>query len=431
MKLHNKIFLGLLLGALTGVGSHFLFYPDPRLEWVVANLAYPVGQIFFRLIFMVVLPLIFSALVLGVSELGELKRLGRVGARTFGYTAIVSTISVLIGVGLVNIVKPGAGLEPETRERLIASISGPGMEKEKAQVMEKAKEAQSVPETIVNLIPRNPLGAAVNAFQGEILAFMVFAVLFGIALALIKSERTKPLVGFLEGVYDVVMKLIEIAMKLAPYGVAALIFTATARFGLEIIKSLSQYVLVVVAGLAIHQFVVYSILVKSLARLSPKLFFSRIGEVMITAFSTSSSNATLPTTMRVSEEKLGIPRKVGGFVLTLGSSLNQNGTALYEGVTVLFIAQLFGVHLSIGAQLTVVLMSILAGIGTAGVPGASLPLIVIVLQSVGVPGEGIVVILGVDRILDMCRTVVNVTGDIAAAAYVARKENLLKVPERV
>lgn len=431
MKLHRKIFLGLILGAVLGITSHFLFYPDPRLEWVIKNLAYPVGQIFFRLIFMVVLPLVFSALVLGVSELGDLRHLGRVGVRTLTYTAVVSTISVLIGVGLVNLIKPGEGVSPDTRDKLVSGIAGDSFQKEKAQIMEKAQEAQSPAETIVNLFPRNPLEAAVNAFEGEILAFMVFAILFGIALALIKSEKTKALTGFLEGVYEVVMKLIDMAMQLAPYGVAALIFAATARSGLEVIALLSQYVVVVVVGLALHQFVVYSILVKSLAKISPRLFFSRIGEVMVTAFSTSSSNATLPTTMRVSEEKLGIPRRIGGFVLTLGSSLNQNGTALYEGVTVLFIAQLFGVDLSLGAQLTVVLMSILAGIGTAGVPGASLPLIVIVLQTIGVPGEGIVVILGVDRILDMCRTVVNVTGDMAAAAYVARTEKCLDIPKGI
>src|SRR4030067_491925 len=271
MKLHNKIFLGLLMGAVLGITSHLLFCPAPRLEWVVSYLAYPIGQIFFRLIFMVVLPLIFSALVLGVSELGDLRHLGRVGVRTLVYTAVVSTISVLIGVGLVNASKPGSAMSPESKQRLIASVSGSGIEREKAQILEKAEEAQSVPETIVNLFPRNPLGAAVNAFNGEILAFMVFAILFGIALALTKSERTKTVTGFLEGLYDVVMKLIDIAMKLAPYGVAALIFSATARFGLEIIKSLSLYVLVVVGGLAIHQFLVYSILVKSLAKLSPRL----------------------------------------------------------------------------------------------------------------------------------------------------------------
>ncbi|MCI0530773.1 MAG: dicarboxylate/amino acid:cation symporter [candidate division Zixibacteria bacterium] len=428
MKLHRKILLGMVAGAGLGLASHFLFYPHPILDWIIGNIAYPVGQIFFRLIFMVVLPLVFSALVLGVCELGNLRHLGRVGARTLIFTAVVSTISVLIGVGLVNLVKPGEGIAPEARDRLISSLAGESFQQEKAQILEKAKGVQSPAETIVNFFPRNPVSAAVNAFQGEMLAFMVFAVLFGVALTLVKSERTKPLTGFLEGVYDVVMKLIELAMKLAPYGVAALIFTATARTGLEVVALLSKYVLVVIVGLALHQFVVYSILVKYLAKISPRVFFSRISEVMVTAFSTSSSNATLPTTMRESEEKLGIPRRIGGFVLTLGSSLNQNGTALYEGVTVLFIAQLFGADLSFGTQLTVIFLSVLAGIGTAGVPAASLPLIVIVLQTIGVPGEGIIIILGVDRILDMCRTVVNVTGDIAAAAYIARSENCLKVP---
>src|SRR4030067_3667819 len=229
MKLHRKIFLGLILGAVLGVAAHFLFYPDPRLDRVIGNIAYPVGQIFFRLIFMVVLPLVFSALVLGVSELGDLRHLGQGGFRTLAYTAIVSTIAVLIGVGLVNLVKPGQGVNPQTRDKLISGMAGQSFQKEKAQIMDKAKEAQSPAETIVNLIPRNPVSAAVNAFQGEILSFMVYALLFGIALALVKSERTKVLTGFLEGVYDVVMKLIDMAMQLAPYGVAALIFTATAR----------------------------------------------------------------------------------------------------------------------------------------------------------------------------------------------------------
>jgi DAACS family dicarboxylate/amino acid:cation (Na+ or H+) symporter len=195
-----------------------------------------------------------------------------------------------------------------------------------------------------------------------------------------------------------------------------------ARLGFDIIVVLAKYVGVVLLGLAIHQFGVYSILVRVLARMSPITFFRKIREIMIVAFSTSSSNATLPTALRVTEERLGVPREISGFVLTLGSTGNQNGTALFEGVTVLFLAQFFGVSLGVPEQIQVVLMSILAGIGTAGVPGGSLPLIVLVLQSVGVPGEGIGVILGVDRLLDMCRTTVNVTGDVAAAAYVARSE---------
>ncbi|HLF20176.1 MAG TPA: dicarboxylate/amino acid:cation symporter, partial [Bacteroidota bacterium] len=227
---------------------------------------------------------------------------------------------------------------------------------------------------------------------------------------------------WLQGLYDVVMKIIGIAMKLAPYGVAALVFSVVARLGIDVIVMLGKYIAVVMVGLLIHLLGVYSLLLKYLARVSPRSFFGSIKEVMLTAFSTSSSNATLPTSIRVAGENLKLPRQISGFVLTLGSTANQNGTALYEGVTVLFLAQFFGIDLTVAQQATVVLASVLAGIGTAGVPGGSLPLIVLVLQSVGVPGEGIGVILGVDRILDMSRTVLNVTGDMVAATYVTRSE---------
>jgi len=211
-------------------------------------------------------------------------------------------------------------------------------------------------------------------------------------------------------------------MRLAPYGVAALLFTLTARSGLDVLAKLGLYIGTVLAGLALHQFVTYSLFLKYAAGYSPKIFFTRIREVMVTAFSTSSSNVTLPTTLRVAEAELGIPRQIGGFVLTLGSTLNQNGTALYEGVTVLFLAQFFGIHLTLGGQVTVVMLSILSGIGTAGVPGGSLPLVTALLITVGIPAEGIGIVFGVERILDMCRTVLNVTGDLAAAAYVAKSE---------
>jgi dicarboxylate/amino acid:cation (Na+ or H+) symporter, DAACS family len=218
------------------------------------------------------------------------------------------------------------------------------------------------------------------------------------------------------------MKVIDMAMQLAPFGVAALIFTVMARSGLDVLAKLALYVATVLVGLALHQFVTYSLMLKFVVKYPPTLFFARIREVMLTAFSTSSSNATLPTTLRVAEQELGIPRQIGGFVLTLGSTLNQNGSALYEGITVLFLAQFFGIHLTLGGQITVVLLSILAGIGTAGVPGGSLPTVMALLVTVGVPAEGIGIILGVDRLLDMCRTVLNVTGDITAAAYVAKSE---------
>jgi DAACS family dicarboxylate/amino acid:cation (Na+ or H+) symporter len=268
----------------------------------------------------------------------------------------------------------------------------------------------------------------VEAFRGEMLAVMFFSLFMGIAMAMCERERVEPLMAVLRSLYEVVMMIINMAMKLAPYGVAALLFSLTARFGLDILASLSWYFFTVIGGLLLQLFVVYSFFLKSLVRYSPRLFFSRIREVLLTAFSTSSSNATLPVTLRVSEQKLGIPREIGGFVLTLGSTANQNGTALYEGVTVLFLAQFFGIELSLGAQVSVVLMSILAGVGTAGVPGGSLPMVGALLVSVGVPLEGLGIILGLDRLLDMCRTTLNVTGDIVAAAYIARSEGYELTP---
>jgi DAACS family dicarboxylate/amino acid:cation (Na+ or H+) symporter len=253
------------------------------------------------------------------------------------------------------------------------------------------------------------------------LAVMVFSLFVGVAITL-APERTGTLVSLLQGVFDVAMVIIGFAMKIAPLGVAGLMFALTARLGLDILQSLAWYVATVIVGLALHMFGVYSIVAVTFARTSPGKFFSRISDVMVTAFATSSSNATLPTALRVTEERLGVKPEVSRFVLTVGSTANQNGTALYEGLTVLFLAQMFGVDLTLTQQLTVVLMSVLAGIGTAGVPGGSLPLVALVLQSVNVPPEGIGIILGVDRILDMCRTTLNVTGDVLIALCVDRLE---------
>jgi len=275
---------------------------------------------------------------------------------------------------------------------------------------------------LLDLVPQNPVEAMVRAFEGEMIAVMVFALILGIALTLVDRKTAEPLLAWLQAILATVMKVIDFAMRLAPYGVAALLFTLTARFGLELLSRLGLYIATVLVGLALHQFVTYPIVLKVFARISPRVFFSRMREVMLTAFSTSSSNATLPTTLRVAEEGLGIPRSIGNFVLTLGSTLNQNGTALYEGITVLFLAQFFGIDLSLRGQITVVLLSILSGIGTAGVPGGSLPLVTALLVTVGVPAEGIGIIFGVDRLLDMCRTVLNVTGDVTVAACVARSE---------
>jgi DAACS family dicarboxylate/amino acid:cation (Na+ or H+) symporter len=253
---------------------------------------------------------------------------------------------------------------------------------------------------------------------GGMLAVMFFALCFGVAITMAPAERTAPLLAVLEGIFDVCMVIIGWAMRLAPFGVAGLVFSLTAVLGFEILKTLAWYVTTVIVGLTLHMFGVYSLVVSVFARLNPRQFFGRITEVMLTAFATSSSNATLPTSLRVTEQHLGVRREIASFVLTVGSTANQNGTALYEGITVLFLAQVFGVELTLTQQITVVLMSVLAGIGTAGVPGGSLPLVAILLLRVGVPPEGLGIILGVDRLLDMCRTTLNVTGDIAVAACV-------------
>lgn len=421
--LPNRILIGLLTGLVLGLAVNLFAAGAPWVEAVIRYIAYPVGQIFLRLIFMIVIPLIFAALSLSVAELGDLRNLGRIGAKTFSFALGVTLISVVIGVVLVNLVRPGVGIDPAARDELVSTLVSP----DARRPVEQAGQAKDVVETLLDIIPRNPLEDAVRAFDpayrgGGLLAVMFFSLLFGVALATLDRSRTAGLIAALEGLYDVVMKIIGFAMRLAPYGVAALIFTISARLGFGIIAVLSKYVGVVLAGLALQQFGVYSLLLRFVSRMNPVIFFRKIREIMVVAFSTSSSNATLPTALRVTEARLGVPRQIAGFVLTIGSTGNQNGTALFEGVTVLFLAQFFGVDLTMRQQIQVVLMSILAGIGTAGVPGGSLPLIVLLLQSVGIPGEGIGVILGVDRILDMCRTTVNVTGDVVCATYVARSE---------
>ncbi len=424
MALHTRIFLGLVIGGMTGVVLNvWLGGEQPQLQWVVSHISEPVGQIFLRLLIMIVIPLVFASLSLGVAGLGDLRKLGRIGVKTFLYFILVTTLAVVIGLTLVNAINPGGRLPVDVKAKLLETYGGAA-----TQGLARAEGVSFGIKTFVNIVPRNPLAAAVRM---DMLAIIFFSLIFGIALTRIPSYRAAPMISFLEALGDAMVVIVDLAMKLAPYGVAALIFSVTARFGYDLLLSLGLYVITVLLGLAIHLLVSYPLLIRFFARLNPWRFFRRIQTVMITAFSTSSSAATLPTTMRVTEEKLGVPREISGFVLPLGATMNMNGTALFEGVTVLFIAQVFGVKLGLGAQLIVVIMSVLTAIGAAGVPGGSIPLLILVLQTVGVPGEGIAIILGVDRILDMCRTTLNVTGDVTAAAFVARSEGFLPVDKSV
>lgn len=411
--------VALLGGATLGVVAHVWAANTSFLNILIRYVAQPIGQIFLRLLFMLVVPLILSGLSLGVAGLGDLRSLGRIGLKTLAYTVLVSSIAVLLGIALVNLLQPGRGVPPETRALL---IEGAG---ERAKALVSASPPKTGIDFLIQLVPANPVRAAGD---GDYLALMVFSLFLGVGLTLTRSAAARQFERTLEGLYDVTMRLIEIIITVAPVAVAALVFTLTAQLGYEVLGYLAKYVGVVLLGLALHQFGVYSLTVKFLGGMNPIAFFRNSSEAMITAFSTASSNATLPTAIRVAEEELRLPRHVSRFVLTIGSTANQNGTALFEGVTVLFLAQFYGVSLGLGEQAMVVLICILGGIGTAGIPAGSLPVVALILGMVGVPVEGIGIILGVDRLLDMCRTTLNVTGDLAAAVVVSRGETELPEP---
>ncbi len=410
--------MGLAAGAFAGVVANLFFAGSPLLDFIIKYLTEPLGQIFLRMLIMVVVPLVFASLSLGVAGLGDVGKLGRVGLKTFTYFILVTALAAVIGLALVNLIRPGEGISTEVRDRLLETYSG-----EASETVARARGVSFGISTLVNIVPRNPV-EAIAKYPPDMLALIFFSLVLGLALTRIPETRAQTIVRWLEGLGEAMVVIIDLVMRLDPYGVAALIFTTTARFGYDILKSLGLYVAVVVAGLLFLLIVVYSILLELLARMSPLAFFRRIRTIMITAFSTSSSSATLPTTIKVTHEELGVPMEICGFVLPLGATMNMNGTALFEGVTVLFLAQVFGVDLSLSAQAVVVLLSVLTAIGAAGVPGGSIPLLVFVLQTVGVPGEGIGIILGVDRLLDMCRTVLNVTGDVTAAAFIAASEKV-------
>ncbi len=406
-----QMIAGLVAGLVLGVIAHLTMGGSPALENVTRYVTEPVGKIFLRLLFVLVIPLIVSALALGVAGVGDMRRLGRIGLKTFAYTVVVSGIAVLIGVGMVNAFKPGAGVSPEVKQLLLAR---PG-----AAPPAAPSAGTSGVDFFVGLFPNNIVKAMAD---GDMLAVMVFALFLGIGLSLTRTDPARRLEDALQGLYDVVMRLLGLVLRMAPVAVACLLFTLVARLGFDVLRQLGAYVLVVVGALAIQQFVVYSISVAWLGGMNPLHFFRSVREPMLTAFSTASSNATLPVSLAAAESELKLPRHVSRFVLTIGSTANQNGTALFEGVTVLFLAQFYGIELSIAQQLTVVFICILGGIGTAGVPAGSIPVVIMILGLVGIPAEGIGMILGVDRFLDMCRTTLNVTGDLAAAVVVARGE---------
>src|SRR5687768_1902891 len=423
LALHTKILIGLAVGVIAGVTVNRLLGGDhPTVVWIVDNITQPVGQLFLRLLLMIVVPLVFSSLVVGVAGIGDVRKVGRVGLKSFGYCLVISAISVVIGITLANTIRPGERIAPETAVALQQRYATDATKTVEAATQAKSATPKPLMSVVETIVPKNPFFAVSGKEDANMLHLMFFGLVIGVAITLLPLTVTEPLLRVLQGVYEITAKIIEMIMKVAPYAVACLLFNNTARFGLDLLQALGWFVVTVLLGLSLHMFGVYSLSVALLSRLSPIDFFRRIKTVILTAFSTSSSNATLPTALRVSEQNLGVPQEINSFVLTVGATANQNGTALYEGVTVLFLAQLAGVPLSLGMQLMVVYLAILGGIGTAGVPSGSIPFIIGVLVTIGVDPAMIAIILGVDRILDMCRTTLNVTGDITAATYVARSE---------
>lgn len=414
MPRHRKILIGLLAGAACGVAANLLAGGSPLLLKAVSLVTEPLGKMWLSGLIMVVVPLILSTLSVGVAGLGDLKRLGRIGLLALACFLGLTALSTALGLLVMNTVRPGKHLDPEVAARLLATYKG-----QAEGAMGLSQGAFNI-DLLVKVVPRNPVQAAAS---GDMLAVIFFALMVGVALTTLPEAKARPMLSVLDSLGHVTVAIIEVVMAVAPVGVFCLIFSVTARFGLSLLTSLAFYVLTIVGSLAFFQVVGYSLILRLVARRSPAEFFRRTRLVMVTAFSTSSSNATLPTTMRVAEEELRVRRQIGAFVLPLGATMNMNGTALFEGATVLFLAQVFGVDLPLGAQVVVVLMSVVTAIGVAGVPGGSIPLLMMVLGLVGVPMEGIAIVLGVDRVLDMCRTVLNVTGDLVTATIVERFES--------
>ncbi|MBB5770597.1 DAACS family dicarboxylate/amino acid:cation (Na+ or H+) symporter [Brevundimonas vesicularis] len=415
LALHWLMLIGFAVGLIGGLLVNLTLGADTAwVVWLTDNVTGPLGQIFLRLLFMMVIPLLFSALVVGVAEMGDLSSLGRAGIKTLLLTILVSSIAVVIGLVMVNVFQPGRGVDPVLAQQLLDQGRDGA-----AGIVSGAPETIQLGDFFLDLIPSNVFTAA---SENQILPVMVFALFFGIGLVMAKSPATDRLQQVIEGMFEVTMKLINLFIKLAPIAIACLMFNLAALFGWDLLVRLAAYVGVAVGAMAIHMFVVYPLVIWILGGRSPIAFFKGVREPMVVAFSTASSNASLPVSLKAAEQELKLPRKIARFVLTVGATANQNGTALFEGVTVLFLAQFFGIDLTITQQVIVMLVCILGGIGTAGVPAGSLPVVAMILVMVKVPPEGIGLILGVDRFLDMCRTTLNVTGDLVLATVVSRGE---------
>jgi Na+/H+-dicarboxylate symporter len=431
LSLPTKILLGLLVGAAVGLALNLAYAPPlgsaptPAYARVVDwadSVVKPFGDLFLSLLFMVVVPIVFSSLFLGVAGLGSVQALGRLGGRALAWFLLTTSAAAVLGLTLVALVQPGSRLSPEVQARVMAEYGASAAEKHK-QGLEGSGFSLS---TVVEIVPDNVVGAAAD--NKKVLGVIFFALILGAAATRFASERTRVLREVLETFYDLCVRVLGWAMQLAPLGVMCLIFTATAKLGVDVMKLVGWYFVTAMSGLLFYQFVIIPALAKVFAGIGPLRFLRGCKTLLLTAFSTSSSNATMPTTIRTATDEFGAPKEIAGFVMPLGATMNMNGTALFEGVSVLFLAQVSGIHLGLGEQMLVIGLAVLTAIGAAGVPGGSLPLLAVVLTQVGIKPEMLALILGVDRIVDMTRTMPNVTSDLVCSLWLSKREgHALKV----
>jgi Na+/H+-dicarboxylate symporter len=419
LELHWKIIIGLVLGLIFGVLAAANGWGGFTTNWIA-----PFGKIFINLLKLIAVPLVLSSLITGVASLSDLKKLSRIGGKTITIYIVTTAISVTIGLVSVNLLKPGDTVPEDMKVKLQETYKSAASGK--LEAADQIKERRPL-QPIVDMVPSNFFSSASN--NRNMLQVVFVAIIIGIALIQIPKNKARPVLDFMEGINDLVIKLVDNIMLMAPIGVFALIAdTITSVAGdnlnnvLELLSALGFYMLAVIIGLIIHMVFTYTAVLKIFSNMSLKKFYQGIAPAQLLAFSTSSSGATLPVTMERCEEELGVSEEVSSFVLPLGATINMDGTALYQAVAAVFIAQTLGMDLTLGAQLTIVLTAVLASIGTAAVPGAGIIMLIIILEAIGVPSAGIALILGVDRILDMMRTVTNVTGDASVAVAVASSE---------
>jgi len=423
-KLHWQIMIGLVLGLIYGVIAAAAGWGDFTSDWIA-----PFGQIFLNLLKLIAVPLILASLITGVASLSDMKKLSRIGGKTIGIYIGTTLIALVIGLVLVNVLQPGSSVPPEMREKLEATYQ----DDVETRTLSAEDIAENSPlQPIVDMVPDNIFSATTS--NRDMLKVVFFAIFAGIAILMIPGGKGQPLLDFFSAINEMVIKMVQIIMYMAPVGVFALladVITSVAGDDLsailELISALGFYSITVLMGLFLHMSITYTGLIKFMTPLRVRDFYRALVPVQLVAFSTSSSGATLPVTMETCEKEIGVSEEVSSFVLPLGATINMDGTALYQAIAAVFIAQTIGMDLGLGAQLTIVFTALLASIGTAAVPGAGIVMLIIILEAVGVPAAGIGLILGVDRILDMCRTVTNVTGDAAIATIIAASEGELKL----